>query len=77
MMPRVNYDRLVGDGVYKDAYPDMELLKEFVINGKTKEMKSMEESEMQSWYHSTTGRRHSTTSGETVRRTFCRTASGS
>eukprot|EP00959_Pyramimonas_sp_CCMP1952_P429502 8995106-Pyramimonas_sp.AAC.1 len=34
--PRVNYDKLVGDGLYRDAYTGEELLKELAINGRTK-----------------------------------------
>ncbi|CAK0815117.1 unnamed protein product [Prorocentrum cordatum] len=47
--PRVNYDKLVGDGVYRDAYTGEDLLKELVINGRTKEMKSMEVFEVFEW----------------------------
>ena len=47
--PRVNYERLVGDGVYRGAYTGEELLKELVVNGRTKEMKSMDEFEVFEW----------------------------
>ena len=43
MEPRVNYDKLAGDGVYRDAYTGEELDKELVTNGRQTDMKSMEE----------------------------------
>ena len=49
MEPRVNYDKLVGDGVDRDAYTGEELEKELVTNGRKKEMQSMEEFEVFDW----------------------------
>ncbi|CAK0804301.1 unnamed protein product, partial [Prorocentrum cordatum] len=47
--PRVNCEKLVGDGVYRDACAGEELLTELVVNGRAKEMKSMEEFEGFEW----------------------------
>ncbi|CAK0809183.1 unnamed protein product, partial [Prorocentrum cordatum] len=47
--PRVNYDKLVGDGVYRGAFTGEELLKELIANGRAKEKKSMEEFEVFEW----------------------------
>ncbi|CAK0854432.1 unnamed protein product [Prorocentrum cordatum] len=44
--PRANNDMVVGDGVYRDACTGEELLKELVINGRTKEMNILEEFEV-------------------------------